>query len=232
MPAGGILTMTTRVRPSLHGDAPLLEITVRDTGTGMTPDVLKRATEPFFTTKPLGQGTGLGLSLVYSTATAHGGRMELDSLLGQGTEVTLLLPLAEAQRDVARTIPSEIPAGNGRILLLDDDPAVCSVTGDLLRELGYQVCSFTAPRAALAHAVDHRNELDLVLTDLLMPELNGVQICTELRRQRPSLPVVVYSGRCDDTDEASLRGAGASGILRKPFDIGGLSRSIRAALAT
>jgi CheY-like chemotaxis protein len=196
----------------------------------MTPEVLRRAMEPFFTTKPLGQGTGLGLSLVYGTVTAHGGHMRLKSELGQGTEVTLLLPMLEAETDTSRAIATGITTGCERILLLDDDPAVCAVTGDLLRELGYKVLSFTAPRDALEHAFSHHDEFDLVLTDLLMPELNGLQLCTELRQRLPSLPVLVYSGRCDDKDEAALRDAGACGILRKPFDICGLSAAVRSAL--
>jgi len=231
MPGGGQLVVGTRLREATEdGGVPWVEIYVQDTGTGMTEEVRRRALEPFFTTKPLGQGTGLGLSLVYGTAVAHGGRVEIDSQPGQGTTVSLLLPLATAARYSVRPPTGSLHSGAGRILLVDDDPSVCAVTRDLLEELGYVVEVHSDPAKALQRAVAAPGDFDLVLTDLTMPGLDGHALCQQLTERAPRIAVVVYTGRCDEQEESRLRAEGARAVIHKPFSFVELSKTLQGLL--
>jgi signal transduction histidine kinase len=230
MPVGGLLRIETRnVPPDAPGrPADLAELgecvalAVSDNGTGMSEDVRARVFEPFFTTKDVGRGSGLGLSMVYGVAKQLGGTVTVDSAPGLGTCVTIYLPRATESQvaamprrtDSGPAGPSATDSGAGRgrrVLLVDDDVDVREVTAETLRGLGYDVVETDGARAALAE-IDRGVAIDLLMTDLAMPQMRGSDLALEARQRRPGLPVLVITGYGESVDA----GAGMM-ILRKPF---------------
>jgi PAS domain S-box-containing protein len=214
MPAGGALTIRTRQR-----EDRVVEISIRDTGAGMAPEVLRKAIEPFFTTKPLGKGTGLGLAMVYGTVQAHHGTLDIQSQPGQGTEVTLGFPLlAEpAQPETVAEHPGPAAAPM-RILLVDDDELVRMSVGPMLAMLGHQVDTAESGQEALDRILDGLDP-DLVILDMNMPGLNGAQTLAHLRVIRPGQPVLIATGYSEDAIAPLLREHRQLHSLRKPFSL-------------
>jgi signal transduction histidine kinase/ActR/RegA family two-component response regulator len=202
MPSGGLLTISAR-RASAAPDAvagllpgDYVCIAERDTGHGMDQATLKRATEPFFTTKGAGRGTGLGLSMVDGLVAQSGGAMRIISQPGAGTEVELWLPVSPADRtDTARPplSPCLEETRSCRILVVDDDPMVASGTAALLEDLGHVTTVASSGQAAL-ELLRAAAEIDLVITDQAMPGMTGTQLAASIRRSRPDLPVVIATG--------------------------------------
>ena len=241
MPSGGVLTVETDVVDVTAGDAwssdgipsgRYAALSVRDTGTGMDEETRTRAFEPFFTTKPQGKGTGLGLSTVHGIVTGHGGRVRIESAPGRGTAVTALFPLHDGAL-AGRSAPSEPEkreTARGRILLAEDDAGVRSVCTRYLTLLGYEVFAAVDGLEALREleALDWR--VDLLLTDLTMPHLGGVDLVQRVRAARPDLPVVCMTGRVAEILEAD--GGALEGVakLAKPFGLEELRQILRQAL--
>lgn len=234
-PAGGEVTVESHPvnLPRATGDlgaGDYIRITVRDTGQGMDPATAARAVEPFFTTKPPGQGTGLGLSQVYGFARQSGGTVEIESRLGQGTAVTLLLPIAPAPvADETETQETPAPQPPARVLLVEDDLQVAELIEALLSDLGHAVVRAGDVAEALRR-LDEDAAVDLVLSDVIMPGgRSGVDLAEHLARTRPDLPVVLCSGYTGgDQGRAS---SGAWPFLRKPFSLDDLARALNAARA-
>jgi len=176
-----------------------VSIAVTDSGTGMDSETLKRAPEPFFTTKEVGKGTGLGLSTVYGLAAQSGGAVRLTSQLGRGTTVEILLPLAEGavterRRRKVRAAP---PAKKQlRIMVVDDDPLVLDGMVAILDELGHRPIPVASPARALELA-EANEEFDLVITDQAMPGMRGSELARRLRQDRPDLRILIASGYTD-----------------------------------
>jgi len=202
---GGVLTVSldTSVvdREFARSHAPLeaglaVCLTVSDTGEGMDADTLEHIYEPFFTTKPVGEGTGLGLPVVMGIVQNHDGGLTIDSRPGDGTTVRIFLPAAaEAPAAPPLETASATPRGQGqRVLLVDDEAAVAGIGGRLLESLGYTVTVFTQPELALETFVQDPSAVDLLLTDLTMPVMTGTVLAREMRRHRPDLRVVVATG--------------------------------------
>ncbi|MBX9825157.1 MAG: response regulator, partial [Xanthobacteraceae bacterium] len=173
-------------------------IAVADTGTGMPPDVIARAIDPFFTTKPAGQGTGLGLSQVHGYIKQSGGHVAIYSELGHGTTVKLYLPRHFGQEEGAarRAIRgSDVPLSEGHetILLVEDDTDVRKLTADMLQELGYATLEAENADQALAH-LDANPDIAMMITDVVMPGMNGRLLANEVRSRRPGLPVLFTTG--------------------------------------
>lgn len=196
---------------------PYVRLQVRDNGQGMDEATLARAAEPFFTTKGVGRGTGLGLPMVHGLMAQSGGEMTISSELGKGTTVALWFPLAPAEETArtARSRPDEpiAAAGRGSVLVVDDDDLVLVNTTALLEDLGYSVQSATSGFEALAVVAD-QPDLDVVLTDFVMPQMNGAALREEIRKIRGDLPVIITSGYPDLETE----GHAAKGYLPKPFN--------------
>jgi len=237
MPEGGSLTMGTKLRrvrdhPSLSS-GEYVEVLVRDTGTGMDADVVARAFDPFFTTKGVGKGTGLGLSQVYGMARQAGGTAEIQSTVGFGTSVTVLLPRSTATASPSKD-PSvtEVMSGlrhQSKILVVDDDPEVRRVLIDSLEVLGFQVVAAEdGPSGLRALAAESP---DLMVVDFAMPGMNGAQLAELARSERPGLPIIFASGYADTSAVEAAAGV-SSTILRKPFDINELEAALRALLNT
>jgi PAS domain S-box-containing protein len=241
MPDGGRLTIHTANRRSAdYGPGPLqymrpgeyLSIGVSDTGTGMSEDTVKRAFEPFFTTKPLGQGTGLGLSMVYGFSRQSGGYVHLDSQVGRGTTATLslprhlgTLPLRDAPRD-AGTAASD-PTGE-TILVVEDEPLVRCLIVELLVHLGYTVLEAGDGPSGLEILQSNRH-VDLLVTDIGLPGLNGRQIADAARLPRPQLPVLFMTGYAENAAFSSGLDRGMS-MIAKPFGMEALAAKVRAIL--
>ena len=211
MPQGGVLSFTvSRVTaPSAAGwpggVAPPVAgcITVSDTGAGMEEAVKRRIFEPFFTTKGAGRGTGLGLSIVHGIVAQHGGVIEVESQVGAGTTFRILLPAAGAlAREAAGQArePAESP-GRGTVLLVEDDPQVNRVLALTLEGAGYSVVSADNGRSGLEALRGAKAPIDLLLSDVIMPEMNGVELLEEARRTRPGLPAILMSGYTADALE-------------------------------
>ncbi len=195
-----------------------VRIAVSDTGAGIPPEVLDNIFEPFFTTKPIGKGTGLGLSTVYSIVKSHGGFVGVESEVGVGTRFYVYLPLAIEGEGVRVDGPvAEVRAGAGeRILVIDDEAFIRETAQQTLETAGYRVLTASGGKEGLAVLAEHADEIDAVVTDLMMPEMNGVATIRALRRLYPGLPVAAVSGLDDGTAQDALD-AGAHLFLAKPF---------------
>jgi signal transduction histidine kinase len=183
------------LRPGLY-----VRLSVRDTGSGISPENLQRIFEPFFTTKEVGQGTGLGLAVVHGIVRNHNGAILVQSQAGQGTEFQILFPAqieaANEKHQPASQPP--LPATGQHILLVDDEPPIIHVLKKLLVRTGYQVTAHTDPRAALEDFRAHPADFHLILTDLTMPGMNGLEFADKIRAIRPELPLIVATGFCGD----------------------------------
>jgi signal transduction histidine kinase/ActR/RegA family two-component response regulator len=245
MPAGGTLTISaaldtvTKTDVNLYG-LPLgsfVRIAVTDTGIGMKPAVLARASEPFFSTKPVGQGTGLGLAMARGFAEQSGGAFVLTSAAGEGTTVSLWLPLAPsgetpAAAETARSAGHDVTAGLlTRLLLVDDDALVREVLAGQLEELGYRVTRVHSGPAALAR-LDAGDTPDLMITDYAMPGMNGAVLLAEARRRHPGLPVLLLTGFADDSLRLNMEewDPGITMLLRKPVSSASLAKAAAAVL--
>lgn len=221
MPDGGTLRITAHnqmiedARLGLNGDYVVIE--VADTGEGVAPQVLPRVFEPFFTTKGPGGGSGLGLSQVHGFINQSGGAVDLNSVVGQGTTVSLYLPAAgEAVTAVSAEPAHHHPAGaSGRVLVVDDDMEVADLAGQLLEGCGYAVKLVHRAKAAL-DLLDSGEKVDLLFTDIIMPGgMNGVQLAEEVRRRFPALPILLSTGYSDATAGAAAKGLP---IIAKPYN--------------
>jgi CheY-like chemotaxis protein len=188
---------------------------VTDTGSGMDPATCRRATEPFFTTKEIGRGTGLGLSMVEGLVAQSGGALRLQSALGEGTSVELWLPAMDAAQAHPPVDPgkAELPAARRcRVLVVDDDPLVLAGVIAMLDDLGHDVIEANSAAAALERLA-RDSDFDLVITDHAMPTMSGMELLRQIRRTWPSLPIVLSSGF------AEFSGSEDSGVprLMKPF---------------
>jgi signal transduction histidine kinase len=203
MPLGGKLTIDARGEKIGDGDVPglaageYIRVAVSDTGVGMDGDTLRRATEPFFTTKDRGRGTGLGLSMVDGFAAQSGGGMRIKSRPGAGTTVELFLPAAPRGKRAApppRILPPPVEAVRAcRVLVVDDDPIVGAGTAAMLEDLGHAAIQAESAAGALVALADDP-AIDLVITDYAMPGMDGHELAARIHRDRPGLPVVVATG--------------------------------------
>jgi two-component system cell cycle sensor histidine kinase/response regulator CckA len=221
MPSGGMLRMTTRERPvsaeeaAVHGleAGPYVELAVADSGTGMAPETVERIFEPFFSTKGE-RGTGMGLATVYGTVDQADGWIDVTSVIGQGTTFTVVLPVAgEPADDPAPARDLQRPT----LLLVEDEPALRTLVVTMLEEEGYLILQAGNGLDAIALAERHRGEIDLLLTDVVMPRMSGPELAQELRGLRPGLEVLFMSGYNDS--RLVHRGVEESNVnlLVKPF---------------
>jgi len=207
-------------------------IRVTDTGDGMAPEQLKRAFEPFFTTKGPGAGTGLGLATVRSIAEQCGGGVIIESEIGKGTSVQALIPLSATQ-PVKRETQAELPRsldGNETILVAEDEEAVRSLIERVLRSRGYRVIVASNGAEALEYAIKHLDEIDLLITDMVMPRMTGPELAKELQRLRPGLPTIFMSGYSGDSKAASTTLAEGVELLEKPFSLLEMLKRVRGVL--
>ncbi len=239
--AAGRISLSVDVHQLLPGESQLarelqpgkyLRMQFSDTGKGMTRDVTEHIFEPFFTTKPKGQGTGLGLSVVQGIMKNHDGAITVYSEPGRGTRFHLYFPVHEGA--VSKTAPASVesPRGNGeRVLYLDDEAALVSLSGRLLQRMGYVPVGFTEAEEALAAFTASPHEFDLVLTDMAMPRMSGIDFAQRVLSVRPDIPVLLASGyvRPDEVERALA--AGIRKVIWKPSTITEMGAILREELA-
>ena len=232
MPKGGTLLITTKnvtidesyaqshpgIKPGRH-----VELQVADTGTGMDKATQEHLFEPFFTTKPAGQGTGLGLATVYGAVKQAEGQVSIYSEVGRGTTVTVMLPATDAERPVtAAPIPVQRHAGTGTVLVVEDYTELRLLIEEILKGNGYRVLSSPDGAAALTMAREHAGEIDILLTDVVMPNMLGPDLAAQLKTENPNLRALFMSGHA----QPALGGAAALPLdvplLQKPFMAGEL----------
>ena len=210
-----------------------VSISVADTGTGIEPEVLERIFEPFFTTKPTGKGTGLWLSTVLGIVKSHGGLVEVKTKVGGGSTFTVLLPAAVSERaSVAEPQRPALPQGRGEtVLLVDDEPSIRRVTRSILVANGYKVVTAKEGMQALARFNEHGHSIDAVITDIMMPFMDGLALTRALKERKPTLPILATTGLVNPPGEqdrtAQLRELGVRHLLNKPFDAETLLATLR-----
>jgi signal transduction histidine kinase/CheY-like chemotaxis protein len=208
MPDGGSIDIKV-AEYQAGGDPALtcgryLKLSVIDTGKGMTPEILKRAIEPFFSSKPLGKGTGLGLSMVHGLAVQLGGALQLSSTVGKGTTATLLLPVATAVPETERPALKQHKVNRSAVILfVDDDPLIAMSTTEMLEDLGHHVIGASSGLHAL-DILKSEQPLDLMMTDHVMPGMTGIELAAASREVRPSLPILLATGYAELPEGAQL----------------------------
>jgi CheY-like chemotaxis protein len=237
LPDGGRLTIPARpvsearaARCGINGSA--VAIAVRDEGIGIDDATRQRIFEPFFTPKARGRGTGLGLATVHGIVRAHGGTVLVDSAPGKGSTFSVLLPAASERphRDELRETGTGRRRFRGRVLIVDDDDLVRRGNGRLVHQLGCEVVYAASGEAAI-ETFQARQDIDLVMMDLMMPGLSGEDTCARLREIAPDARVLFVSGYYDQSRLSALARDTTCRVLHKPFDLGALERAIDAALA-
>ncbi|HIK44761.1 MAG TPA: response regulator [Leptolyngbyaceae cyanobacterium M65_K2018_010] len=226
MPDGGTLRIIAQ-NLTLDGElaqrhlkaepGPYVVVTVEDTGIGMTPEVMNRIFDPFFTTKDPGQGTGLGLSAVLGIVESHGGFIDVQSQVGQGSTFRIYLP-ATLNPNPYVSLPDALPDGSQTmILVVDDEPAVCEVIKTTLELYNYRVLVAHDGQAAIALLAEHKDQVHTVLMDLMMPTMGGLTAIPLLKRMNPSLCIIAMSGLNSTEAVAQAERQGFQGFLPKPF---------------
>jgi PAS domain S-box-containing protein len=211
-------------------DPHFIELTVRDTGLGMSKEVLERVFEPFYTTKPREIGTGLGLWGVQGIVKRMGGTIEVLSNPGFGTLVRVILPTGETPRKEIPVVRDALPGGNERIMVVDDEAGIISFMTDFLTRLGYSVQAFTDSEKALAGFSRSPGGVDLLISDCIMPKINGFALVGKIRSLNPALPVILFTGSTEEKTRIAALKTGVQALLIKPLDAPALALEIRKAL--
>ena len=211
-------TLVTRTARLPAGSYVLIE--VKDTGCGMGEDVMERIFEPYFTTKEKGIGTGLGLSVVHGIVTGIGGGIDVESAPGEGALFRVFLPCAPGEETEETTAARPEPVtGEGRVLFVDDNESIVSVAAELLAHLGYEAEVYVDPREALAAFEKAPYGYDLVITDVTMPGMTGMELARRVKDIRPDIPLALLTGYSDLVDQDSAMAVGANALLYKPLDL-------------
>jgi len=229
MPQGGSLTISVdhthldadgaRINPKAQ-PGPHVVISVADTGTGIPPELMDKIFDPFFTTKPLGHGTGLGLPTVLGIVQGHKGFIQVETQIDKGTTFQVYLPatLMEKEGPQSEICATNLPKGNGElILIVDDEPAIGQIASVILRGNGYRTVVAADGNEALALFRENRDKVKVVVTDLMMPHLDGPATIRELRKLQPNIPAITITGLGEEGRIAEARAAGANGVIGKPF---------------
>ena len=223
MPHGGRLRIEARNEVRREGD--YVVIAISDTGEGIPGEIKDKVLEPFFTTKPVGKGSGLGLSQAYGFALQSGGSLSIDSAVGRGTTVTFHLPAAKAASAHSdREDPTRAPMkGSGTVLLVEDDPVVADFVSDLLEDAGFTVTVVHDARTAFER-LQHGEQFDFVFSDIIMPGgMNGVELAHRVRAARPAQPILLSTGYIE---AAVGQEASAFPLIRKPYRANELTRVV------
>lgn len=206
-------------------------ITISDEGQGMTKEIKDRMFDPFFTTKQAGQGIGMGLPMIHMILENHQANIEVDSELGKGTIIRVYFRVLESESAEKNEVDKHTQSlGSGNILIVDDEPNVLDMLRQLLELMGYSVTPVSSAKQALNLAQQHPEKFNLLITDLTMPEMNGIQLIRDLRKSLPSLPVILCSGYTDVIEKEKDSEIGITAFLTKPISLNDLSTTLKKAL--
>jgi PAS domain S-box-containing protein len=220
------------VRPFDLEPGKYVKISVTDTGVGMDEDTQKRIFEPFFTTKEMGRGTGLGLASAYGIIKNHGGIINVNSEKGKGTTFSIYLPASEKKLAKAEESSDNISRGTETILLVDDEDMIIDVADEILQEMGYNVLCARGGKEALEIYEQKRKDIDMVILDMIMPDMGGGETYDKMKEINPNVRVLLSSGYSIDGEASQILERGCDGFIQKPFAMEQLSRSIRNVLDT
>ncbi len=238
MPAGGILSLGTSntllaaAEARAHSVVPGRYVCTRitDNGVGMDAKTKERIFEPFFTTKELGRGTGLGLAMVYGIVKNHNGYIDVESGPGKGSTFRFCLPASEKDVDRVRVETAETVKGTGTVLLVDDEPAVLTVSRAMIESLGYTVYAVSTGEEAISLYGEKKDSIDLIILDMIMPGLSGSGTFDRIREMNPGAKVILSSGYSLNEQARSIMEKGCRGFVQKPFTIADISRKLREVL--
>jgi signal transduction histidine kinase len=203
-------------------------LAIRDTGHGMSPEVLERIFDPYFTTKKKEEGTGLGLAVVHGIVTSHNGHITVESTPGQGTVFKIYFPFIPAKVfDHKKTMGSRLPGGTERVLLIDDEVDIVHVNRLMLERLGYTVSAYSDSHKAVAAFESDPQSIDLLITDMTMPGLTGDLVVRAVHARRPDLPIIMCTGFSEIITAEKAQALGVRKLMMKPLLVGELARSIR-----
>ncbi|UCF84517.1 MAG: PAS domain S-box protein [Desulfobacteraceae bacterium] len=235
MPGGGELYLQTRnvildenfVKPYHLAPGKFVKISVTDTGVGMDETTQQRIFEPFFTTKEMGRGTGLGLASVYGIVRNHGGIINVYSEKGQGANFNIYLPASEGEIIEEKKSPGNLMKGTETILLVDDDERIVAIGEKALKKMGYQVLSARNGREAIMLYEKNQGNIDVVVLDMIMPEMGGGETYERLKAINPNVKVILSSGYSIEGQASEILKRGCDGFIQKPFKMRELSQKIK-----
>jgi PAS domain S-box-containing protein len=235
MAEGGYLNLTTRnlaadvMAKSTYAPKPghYVMLRIADSGIGMDQKTMERIFDPFFTTKEMGRGTGLGLASVYGIVKGHGGYIDVESQPGQGATFIIYLPASSKIVDTTSPEPKAIPAGHGTILLIDDEKLVVDVVSSMITMLGYTAMTADSGQKGIEIFKAHKDRIDLIVLDMIMPEIGGGQVFDRLREIKPDVAVILSSGFSIDGRATEILKRGCGGFIQKPYSIEQLGEKIK-----
>jgi PAS domain S-box-containing protein len=241
MPQSGTLTISAKNEiideqyARMHIDAKpgrYLMLSVQDTGTGIPPEIVNRIFEPFFTTKEVGRGTGLGLATVHTIVKSHGGFINVYSELGNGTTIKVYLPAADtAETKTLGRENRELLTGHGElILVVDDEASICQITKQTLEAFGYRAITASDGTEAVAHYASHGKDIAVVLTDMMMPVMDGPRTILALRKLNPMVKIIASSGLMSDGHAMAAANVGVNALITKPYTADKLLKAIHQVL--
>ncbi len=204
-----------------------IKLSVADTGIGMPPDIIDRIFDPYFTTKEIGVGTGLGLSVVQGIVKSHNGAIKVDSKSGNGTTFDIFLPSVGIEQAIEVEDHQYIPHGNERILFVDDEELLVELGKQMLKHLGYSVVATTDPQEALKLFEKEKDAIDLIITDLTMPNMTGDILAKKILQIKPNLPIIMCTGFSESIDQKRVVELGIRSLLEKPIQVSDMANTIR-----
>lgn len=236
---GGVLRLALKLKKidkpieSLNNKIPAgtyMRLMISDTGKGIPQNIMDKIFDPYFTTKDVGKGSGLGLSIVHGIVTNHDGGILIHSEPEKGTVIEILLPVDQSNRIVKHEIKAELPKGNERILFIDDEESIVKVVSQMLTRLGYSVDSKINPLDALSDFKSAPDSFDLLISDMTMPNLTGDQFALEIKAIRSDIPIIICTGFSERMDDQKADHLGISGILIKPIVRSEMAKMVRKVL--
>ncbi|MCK9295980.1 MAG: response regulator [Desulfobulbaceae bacterium] len=232
---GGTLSVSLKKTGLMNHAIPYLkeglyiELEISDTGHGIPPEIREKIFDPYFTTKELGKGTGLGLSVVHGIVKSYGGAITVDSQVGKGSTFKIYFPIIDMHPAEQRVVDVEelYQTGTERIMFVEDEPAILMYSKKTLEAFGYQVSSFTNGNDAWQAFNSHPDDFDLIITDMAMPNMTGMELTRMILQLRPALPVILYTGHSEIITKEKAKASGVSNFLLKPVTPGELLKTIR-----
>jgi CheY-like chemotaxis protein len=235
MPVGGNIHIETKnititeneLQKKYFKPGNYVRITVRDTGVGIDEKIKGRIFDPFFTTKEMGRGTGLGLASAYGIIKSHNGFINVESELGHGSDFIIHLPASEKTTKKEAVVSEKLHMGNETLLLVDDEEDILKIGTEMLDSLGYKVIPVRSGIEAVKLFTEKKDEIKLVILDMVMPEMNGSETFDHLKKIRPGIKVLLSSGYSLSKEASQILNNGHNSFIQKPFDISRVSFKIR-----
>jgi len=207
-----------------------VKLTVKDTGRGISPEFINRIFDPYFTTKEVDKGLGMGLAVVFGIVKKQDGAIKFTSEVGKGTTAEILFPVTKVQAETKMEESDDLSSGTERILFVDDEASLVKIAKQMLERQGYEVVGKTSSTEALKLFQEESDKFDLIITDMAMPHMPGDRLTQEVIKISPKIPIILCTGHSDRIDQDSAKDLGISAYVTKPFDKRGLSKLVREVL--